>query len=177
MAMPRSSAVLSSGWSAPPWWALIVESTFTSTLDIGDAYEQAKASNDHRLSLTRVTAMDYELAVPQQRLEDFARRNGIWASLDASQVREQLERIAALCEEFYPSTRLHLYDLTQQFSAPVTVFGQRRAVIYIGSAYFVFNTREHVESLTRHFDQLVRDASVLSHDTASWLRKLADTVD
>ncbi|MCZ4313181.1 helix-turn-helix transcriptional regulator [Comamonadaceae bacterium G21597-S1] len=143
---------------------------------LGRSPAQAKASTDTRLNLNRATAMDYELAVPQQRLEDFARRSGIWAALDAAQVREQLLHMAALCDEFYPSTRLHLYDLAQQFSAPVTVFGQRRAVIYIGSAYFVFNTREHVETLTRHFDQLVRNASVLSHESAHWLRALADTV-
>ncbi|MFZ9989622.1 MAG: hypothetical protein ACO3FV_05370 [Burkholderiaceae bacterium] len=52
-------------------------------------------------------------------------------------------------------------------------FCQRRAVIYVGSAYFVFNTREHVEELTRHFDQLVRDAKILSHEVANWIRNLA----
>jgi transcriptional regulator with XRE-family HTH domain len=143
---------------------------------VGKSPEQAKASNEARLNLNRVTGMDHELAVPQQRMEEFARRHGIWAALTQEQVCEQLHLMADLCEELYPSTRLHLYDLTQQFSAPVTVFGQRRAVIYIGSAYFVFNTREHVETLTRHFDQLVRNASVLSHETARWLRSLADKV-
>lgn len=142
----------------------------------GKSPEQAKASNEARLNLNRITGTDHELAVPQQRMEEFARRHGIWAALTPGQVREQLQLMADLCEELYPSTRLHLYDLTQQFSAPVTVFGQRRAVIYIGSAYFVFNTREHVETLTRHFDQLVRNASVLSHESARWLRKLAETV-
>ena len=143
---------------------------------VGKSPEQAKASNEARLNLNRVTGMDHELAVPQQRIEAFARRHGIWAALTPEQVHEQLQRMADLCQELYPSTRLHLYDLNQQFSAPVTVFGQRRAVIYIGSAYFVFNTREHVETLTRHFDQLVRNACVLSHETAGWLRKLAETV-
>ena len=141
----------------------------------GRSPEQAKASNEARLNLNRVTGMDHELAIPQQRMEDFARRHGIWSALSAAQVCEQLHLMADLCDELYPSTRLHLYDRTQHFSAPVTVFGQRRAVIYIGSAYFVFNTREHVETLTRHFDQLVRHASVLSHESARWLRTLAET--
>ncbi|MEO8855746.1 MAG: helix-turn-helix transcriptional regulator [Burkholderiaceae bacterium] len=140
---------------------------------LGKSPKQAMASNETRLNLNRVTGMEYELAIPQQRLEGFARRHGIWAALSSDQVREQLLQMADLCDELYPSTRLHLYDLTQQFSAPITVFGQRRAVIYIGSAYFVFNTREHVETLTRHFDQLVRNASVLSHESAGWLRTLA----
>lgn len=140
----------------------------------GRSPEQAKASNEAQMHLNRLTGVDFELAVPQQRMEDFAHRHGIWSTLTAEQVSEQLNRMADLCDELYPSTRLHLYDLNQHFSAPVTVFGQRRAVIYIGSAYFVFNTREHVETLTRHFDQLVRNASVLSHDTARWLRSLAE---
>ena len=142
----------------------------------GKTPQQAIASKTARLDLNRVTGTDHELALPQQRLENFAKRCGIWSALSAEQVHTQLCRMADLSEELYPSTRLHLYDLTRRFSAPVTVFGQRRAVIYIGSAYFVFNTREHVESLTRHFDQLVRDASVLSHETAVWLRRLADGV-
>jgi transcriptional regulator with XRE-family HTH domain len=143
---------------------------------VGKSPEQAKASNEARLNLNRITGMDHEVAIPRQRIEEFARRHGIWAPLTAEQVLEQLHQMADLSEELYPSTRLHLYDLTQQYSAPVTVFGQRRAVIYIGSAYFVFNTREHVETLTRHFDQLVRNACVLSHDVARWLRTLAATV-
>ena len=142
----------------------------------GKTPAQAIANKATRLELNRLTGTDYELAMPRQQLVDFALRCGIWSALSHEQARTQLLRMADLCEELYPSTRLHLYDLTRRFSAPVTVFGQRRAVIYIGSAYFVFNTREHVETLTRHFDQLVRDASVLSHDTARWLRQLADTV-
>jgi transcriptional regulator with XRE-family HTH domain len=142
----------------------------------GKSPEQAMASNEIRLRLNRITGMDHELALSQQSLMDFANRSGLWAALSPEQVQAQLLRMADLCEELYPSTRLHLFDLRRHYSAPVTVFGQRRAVIYVGSAYFVFNTREHVETLTRHFDQLVRDASVLSHETGTWLRQLAQTV-
>jgi len=44
------------------------------------------------------------------------------------------------------------------------------------SSYFVFNTRGHIETLTRHFDDLVRNASVLSHAVAAWLEALAGDV-
>lgn len=152
----------------------VMELEYTSYA--GKSPAQAIASKATRLDLNRLTGTDHELAMPQQRLVDFAHRCGIWSALSQQQVHTQLLRMADLCEELYPSTRLHLYDLRRRFSAPVTVFGQRRAVIYIGSAYFVFITREHVETLMRHFDQLVRDASVLSHDTARWLRQLADGV-
>lgn len=142
----------------------------------GKSPQQALAETQTRLSISRLPGRDMEIAMPRQRVEDFARRAGIWAGLGAEEVLAQLGRMADLCEELYPSTRLHLYDQKRRYSAPITVFGQRRAVIYVGSAYFVFNTAEHVQTLTRHFDQLVRDASVLSHEAAQWLRNLADTV-
>ena len=142
----------------------------------GKTPQLALKSKEMRLHMNRVVGTDYEFAMPVQTLTDFARRSGIWAALSPAQVREQLRHMAELCQELYPSTRLHLYDLTHRFSAPVTVFGQQRAVIYVGSSYFVFNTREHIETLTRHFDDLVRDASVLSHEVSAWLTRLATSV-
>jgi transcriptional regulator with XRE-family HTH domain len=136
----------------------------------------ALQSKQTMLDLNRVVGTDYEFAMPVQTLTDFAQGSGIWAALPGAQRKDQLLHMAELCRELYPSTRLHLYDLTHRFSAPVTVFGQQRAVIYIGSSYFVFNTREHIETLTRHFDDLVRDASVLSHAVSDWLEKLAHHV-
>ena len=136
----------------------------------------ALQSKQARLGLNRLVGTDYEFAMPVQTLTDFAQGSGIWAALTAAQRKEQLLHMAELCKELYPSTRLHLYDLTHRFSAPVTVFGQQRAVIYVGSSYFVFNTREHIETLTRHFDDLVRDATVLSHAVAAWLGALAAEV-
>jgi transcriptional regulator with XRE-family HTH domain len=136
----------------------------------------ALQSKQTMLDLNRVVGTDYEFAMPVQTLTDFAQGSGIWAALSGAQRKDQLLHMAELCRELYPSTRLHLYDLTHRFSAPVTVFGQQRAVIYIGSSYFVFNTREHIETLTRHFDDLVRDASVLSHAVSEWLEKLAHHV-
>lgn len=143
----------------------------------GKTPQLALESKQTRLVLNRVVGTDYEFAMPVQTLTDFAQGSGIWAALTPAQRKEQLLHMAELCQELYPSTRLHLYDLTHRFSAPVTVFGQQRAVIYIGSSYFVFNTREHIETLTRHFDDLVRDASVLSHAVSGWLQKLADSVN
>jgi transcriptional regulator with XRE-family HTH domain len=140
----------------------------------GKTPEAAIASNKLRLVMNRITGMDHEVAMPVQTLKAFAARSGIWSALSPAQVRAQLLHMADLTHELYPGTRLHLYDLTRHFSAPITVFGQRRAVIYVGSAYFVFNTNDHVEALTRHFDQLVRDASVLSHECSAWLRRLAE---
>ncbi len=139
----------------------------------GKSPQQALAETQARLTISRLPGSDVEVVLPRQRLEDFARRAGIWADLSVEDVREQLDHMADLCDELYPSVRLHLFDHRQHYSAPITVFGQRRAVIYVGSSYFVFNTQEHVQALTRHFDQLVRDARVLSHEAAAWLRALS----
>jgi transcriptional regulator with XRE-family HTH domain len=142
----------------------------------GKSPQQALATKNNRLHITQVVGTDYEFAMPIQSLTDLAKRSGIWAGLTKGQVREQLLHMSKLCNELYPSTRLHLYDLAQHFSAPVTVFGQHRAVIYIGSSYFVFNTQEHIAVLTSHFDNLVRDARVLSHETSAWLLQTAKSV-
>lgn len=142
----------------------------------GKSPQQALATKNKRLRLTQAIGTDYEFAMPIQSLTDFAQRSGIWAGLTKGQAKEQLLHMAQLCKDLYPSTRLHLYDLSQHFSAPVSVFGQHRAVVYIGSSYFVFNTREHIEMLTRHFDDLVRDARVLSHEASTWLVQLAAAV-
>ena len=139
----------------------------------GKSPQQALAETQARLSISRMPGSDVEVALPRQRLADFACRSGLWADLSLADVRAQLDHMADLCDELYPSARLHLFDLRQHFSAPITVFGQRRAVIYVGSSYFVFNTQEHVQALTRHFDQLVRDARVRSHEVSAWLRTLS----
>lgn len=139
----------------------------------GKSPQQALATKNNRLQMNQVVGTDYEFAMPVQTLTDFAHRNGIWAALSKVQTKEQLLHMAELCKDLYPGTRLHLFDLTRRFSAPVTVFGQQRAVIYIGSSYFVFNTQDHIETLTSHFDNLVRDACVLSHEVSDWLQQLA----
>ncbi len=72
----------------------------------------------------------------------------------------------------YPTFRWFLYDGRQRFSAPLTIFGPRRAVIYVGQMYFVFNTTEHIRVLTRHFDELIRAAVVQPTDIAEHLRRL-----
>ena len=38
--------------------------------------------------------------------------------------------------------------------------------------YIVLNTTEHIRSLTRHFDNLIRNAVVAPHESAAYLRGL-----
>ncbi|NNG02912.1 MAG: transcriptional regulator, partial [Inquilinus sp.] len=57
-------------------------------------------------------------------------------------------------------------------SVPVTIFGPLRAAIYVGQAYIVFNSTEHIRVLTHHFDSLIRGAVVQPTDVPAYLRNL-----
>ena len=59
---------------------------------------------------------------------------------------------------------MHLFDARRLFSAPVTVFGPMLAVLYLGQNYLAFRDTERVQMLSRHFDQLVREATVTPRD-------------
>ena len=82
-----------------------------------------------------------------------------------------------LVEELYPSFRWFFFDGLTRYSAPVTIFGPRRAAVYIGQMYFVFNTTEHIRVLTRHFDNLIRAAVVQPPEVGALLRRLLDGVE
>ena len=120
----------------------------------------------------RVAGNDLELALPRQRLEGLVAREGLWRALSRRDVDEQLDRLAGLHAALYPRVRVHLYDAARHYSAPITVFGARRAVVYLGRSYFAFTTREHVVELTAQFDLLVRDAVVEAHAFGDWLEAL-----
>jgi transcriptional regulator with XRE-family HTH domain len=127
---------------------------------------------EFRLDYNRRTETDMEVCMPRQRLELLARGGGYWAKLDKEARRTQLEYMAELVEELYPSFRMFLYDQLQRFSIPYTVFGPQRASIYVGDMYLVLNTTEHIRTLTRHFDNLIRAAVVNANEVAGFIRTL-----
>jgi hypothetical protein len=81
-----------------------------------------------------------------------------------------------LCDQLYPSLRLCLFDARKLFSAPVTVFGPLLAVIYLGRHYLAFRDSARVETITQHFDFLVREAEVGARDMVGHLQMLLDRV-
>lgn len=125
-----------------------------------------------RLEYLRQPETEIECCTALQTLEAFARGEDIWRTLKLAQRRAQLEQIIALCDELYPRFRLFLYDRKQLFSVPLTVFGPLRAAIYLGQTYFVFHSTDHIRALTRHFDQIVRGATVQPTDIPRYLNKL-----
>lgn len=124
------------------------------------------------LELSRTPEADMEVCMPRQRLEALAAGQGVYRDLPAALRRRQLERIAMLLDELYPSFRLFLYDERIAFAAPYTVFGTKRAALYIGDVYLVLNARQHIQALSRHFDGLIRIAEIDARDAIHFVRKL-----
>jgi transcriptional regulator with XRE-family HTH domain len=120
--------------------------------------------------------IDVEVAMPIQTLQDLAGGTGLWQGVEAAARREQLLHMARVCRDNYPSLRLHLYDGTQSFSAPFTVFGNQRVALYIGDAYLVVSGPEQVRGFARRFDRLVRQALIGSERTHDTLTELAALV-
>ncbi|MEK0085837.1 transcriptional regulator [Benzoatithermus flavus] len=129
-----------------------------------------------RLAYLRRPDTDVEACASVQAFTGFARAEGAWEGLDAGTRRAQLAYMASLCDELYPGFRLFLYDLRRTYSAPFTVFGPLRATLYLGQMYLVFNSRQHIQLLTRRFDDLVRAATLQPPDVPTFLRRLADAL-
>lgn len=127
---------------------------------------------DRRLAYSRRPETDIEVCMPRQTLEALARGHGLWADLPLAERRGQLDQMAELVDELYPTFRLFLFDGRRAYSAPYTVFGPLRAALYVGDMYLVVNAVEHIRALTRHFDALIRLSSVNPHEISDFLRKL-----
>lgn len=137
---------------------------------LGRSADQAIRAFEERLAWMRGAGSDYEIALPQHELTAFAEGSGYYADLPADLRAEQIERLCSLCDTLYPRLRLCLYDAKRVFSAPVTIFGPKVAMLYLGRHYLTFRDPPRVEALTSHFDTLVREASVGARDVAGWLR-------
>ncbi|MFK7878888.1 transcriptional regulator [Roseobacter sp.] len=120
--------------------------------------------------------MDVEIAMPIQTLKDLSARTGLWRDANADACRAQLNYMARMCNENYPTLRLHLYDGTKTFSAPFTVFGKQRVALYIGDAYLVVSGPEQVKDFAKQFDRLVRRAVVGADQAHVFLHDLAQKI-
>ncbi len=140
-------------------------------LSLAEAGAMSAASRE-RIEHVRQSASEVEVCSTRQSLESFARGGGVWRQLPLRERRRQMEHMVALVDDLYPSYRWFLFDGRERFSAPYTVFGQKRAAIYLGSMYFVFTSTEHIRQLTQHFDDLIRQARVQANETVEFIRKL-----
>jgi transcriptional regulator with XRE-family HTH domain len=138
---------------------------------LGRSTTQAIAASRDRLDWMRGAQSDYEIAVPVHEIESFAHRTGYYADLPEAVRTGQLEQLIALCDQLYPRLRLYLFDARQLYSAPITIFGPLLAVVYVGGHYLTFRERRRIETLTTHFDALVRQAAYTARDAAAHLRQ------
>jgi transcriptional regulator with XRE-family HTH domain len=129
-----------------------------------------------KLDLQRRSGSEMEACNSLQAIEGFARGEGVWRDLSAAVRKEQIDHLIKLVDELYPSFRWFFYDSRHCYSAPFTVFGPKRAVIYVGQMYWVFNSVEHIRVLTSHFEDLIRAAVVQPHETVSFLRRMSEKV-
>jgi len=136
--------------------------------------EQTLERSHAKLEIQRRTESDIEVCNSVQAIEGFARGEGIWRNLEVRARKEQLERIVELLDELYPSFRWFHYDSRNRYSVPLTVFGPKRAVIYVGQMYLVFNSLEHIRYFTKHFDDLIRAAIVQPPAVIPLIKRLLD---
>jgi transcriptional regulator with XRE-family HTH domain len=125
------------------------------------------------LETQRRPESDLEVCSPRQAIESFARGEGVWRDLDVTARRRQLLHMADLVGELYPTFRWFLYDGLLRYAAPMTIFGPKRAALYIGNMYLVLSGTEHVRALSGHFDDLIRAAVVQPSDVVIWLKRLS----
>lgn len=146
------------------------------------AYENSKLTNAAaaamaessraRIAHARRQESEIEVCSSFQSVEMIARGQGIWNRLALRERRRQLEHMAGMIEQLYPSYRWFLFDGRERFAAPYTVFGNRRAAMYVGSMYFVFTSTEHIRVLTQHFEDLIRQSRIQPNETALFIRRL-----
>lgn len=139
---------------------------------LGRTAAQAIGAAADRLGRVGAGVSDYEFCMPIHEMRAMARSEGYYAGLPPAIARAQIAHMAGLTERLFPALRLSLYDGRRFHSAPVTVFGQQVAVIYLGQTYMVFHDTDRVQALARHVDALIRAAQVADRAAAEWIRAL-----
>ena len=141
-------------------------------LETGVSADAKEGLSQHQLDYTRLPETDMEVILPYQRLENLANGADIWSRLERGKRQAQLVHMADLLEELYPTFRLFLYDGRTEFVAPYTIFGPKRAALYIGQMYMVVNSVDHIRQLTKRFDDAIRGAVVAPDRAADWISSL-----
>ena len=127
----------------------------------------------YRIDYNRRPETDMEVCMPRHTLEIFARGLGVWDRFPEADRRAQLLHMDTLLDDLYPTFRLFLYDGRMRYSIPYTIFGPYRAAIYVGDMYLVLNATQPIQTLIRHFDNLIRAADINAHEAAGFAQRLA----
>jgi len=136
-------------------------------------YAEVKSEQrQEQLDYNRLPDTDMEVVMPFQRLESLAAGSDVWSGLGRGIRQAQLEEITRLLDELYPTFRLFLYDGSKNYCAPFTVFGPKRAAVYLGDMYLVINAADQIRELARRFDNVIRHATVSPDRAAEWVGNL-----
>ncbi len=139
---------------------------------LGRTIDQAIGATKDTLEHLHDAPSDYEIALPLFELQSFAHGEGYYRGLALDARVEQIDRLLYLHDRLYPRLRIYQFDARRLYSAPVTIFGNQFAALYLGRNYLVFRDIERVDAIRTHFDYLVREASVASRDLPETLGTL-----
>lgn len=139
---------------------------------LGRTADQAIGASEDRLRWMRSAQSDYEIAMPRFEVESFVQGTGYYSGLSPELRLGQLDRFIEICDQLYPRLRVYLFDAQRLYSAPLTIFGPLLCVFYAGGHYIAFRDRDRIETFTRHFDTLIREATLPARDLSSYLQKL-----
>ncbi|SLN11782.1 helix-turn-helix domain-containing protein [Ruegeria meonggei] len=139
---------------------------------LGRTADQAIGASADRLTWMRSAQSDYEIAMPLYEIYSFAYGTGYYEGLKLQTRLDQIDHLLSLSDQLYPRMRVYLFDAKRLYSAPVTIFGPLLCVFYAGSHYMAFRDRDRIETFTRHFDTLVREADVTARDFPNHLERL-----
>ncbi|MEM7209127.1 MAG: helix-turn-helix transcriptional regulator [Pseudomonadota bacterium] len=138
--------------------------------------DQSVRDNQLLLLQQRHPGSELEICQSLHVLSGFARGEGVWSGLPARDRVEQLERMIELYDELYPGFRWFLFDAKDAYSAPFTVYGPLRAVLFVGQLYVLINSIDHIRKLSDRFDHLIRIATVQPHEIRGTLEALIDEI-
>lgn len=142
---------------------------------VGEIDKSIRESNI-LLSQLREGKSEMEVCQSLQEIEIFARGQGAWSDISTAARQQQLKRMIEMNEELYPRFRWFLYDGRKIYTAPFTIFGPLRAVVFLGQHFLVLNSAEHIQLFTQRFDELIRHTIVHPHDIGTRLKSLLDEI-
>ncbi|MBB2203206.1 helix-turn-helix domain-containing protein [Gluconacetobacter tumulisoli] len=145
--------------------------------DAEDGAAQAAGEIARNLDFKRRPGTDMEVCMSVQALDALVTGAFPWDGLSRSVRQVQIRHMARLVEDLYPSFRIFLFDERARHSVPYTIFGSQRVAIYAGSMYLVLNAPETIMRMQRHFEQLIRHATVHPHDVAAYFRRQERRLD
>lgn len=143
---------------------------------LGRTATQAIGASQDRLDWMRNSGSDYEIALPHTELTCFAEASGYYKGLSRDSRVEQLDRLLELSIQLYPRLRIYIYPAHKLYSAPITIFGPLFCVFYAGGHYLAFRDSDRIETFTRHFDHLVREADLTARDFPNYINDLKSKV-